>query len=286
MTTAEEGNISLQNSENSVGETLVPSSKDTEKIAQGEELICLKRSKRAQKSKLTRLKHYVEKLCLSNASDITEIEGKVDQLWGELEKTHEILDELSHYHLIEGNTENHRETAKESDMLETEIMAVIEEVQRHIKSRHASQQTVGNLLQASTQPSSQAAHISINNVQPIVSTESSVSNGANLSGTVTTSPIRINPRLKPLTLPVFNGEKAKFEEFWVLFESLVDCSDEPVNIKMARLRQSLRGVASEAIQGLSLSGPEYEEAKSMLKSKFGGQRRQLRAYMEQLEKMD
>ena len=31
--------------------------------------------------------------------------------------------------------------------------------------------------------------------------------------------------------------------------------------------------------------PEYKEAKEILESKFGGQRRQLRAYMDQLEKM-
>ena len=63
----------------------------------------------------------------------------------------------------------------------------------------------------------------------------------------------------------------------------MDKSKEPVNLKMARLRQCLFGSALESIWGLWISEPEYEEAKEILQSKFGGQRRQLRAYMDQLE---
>ena len=54
---------------------------------------------------------------------------------------------------------------------------------------------------------------------------------------------------------------------------------------MARLRQCLTGNALEAIRGLWVTIPEYEEAKEILKSKYGGERRLLRAYMDQLEQM-
>ena len=54
---------------------------------------------------------------------------------------------------------------------------------------------------------------------------------------------------------------------------------------MARLRQCLTGNALEAIRGLGVTTPEYEEAKEILKSKYGGARRLLRAYMDQLEQM-
>ena len=92
-------------------------------------------------------------------------------------------------------------------------------------------------------------------------------------------------RLKPLTVPVYYGDKTRFEDFWALFISLVDEGSEPVNIKMARLRQSLSGNALDAIRGLGVTAPEYNEAKEILKSKFGGQRRQLQAYLDQLENM-
>ena len=91
--------------------------------------------------------------------------------------------------------------------------------------------------------------------------------------------------LKPLKVPTFSGDKQKFEDFWALFRSLVDESAEPANLKMARLRQCLTGNASEAIRGLGVTTPEYEEAKEILKSKYGGARRLLRAYMDQLEQM-
>ena len=92
-------------------------------------------------------------------------------------------------------------------------------------------------------------------------------------------------RLKPLKLPVYDGSKTKFEDFWALFTSFVDENSEAPNVKMARLTQSLTGVALQAIQGLGVSQPEYEEAKQILKEKYGGQRRQLQAYMDQLETM-
>ena len=94
-----------------------------------------------------------------------------------------------------------------------------------------------------------------------------------------------NQRLKPFKVPVFSGEKSKFEDFWEMFLSLVDQSEEPPNIKMARLRQSLSGAALEAIRGLGVTEPEYNEAKEILQSKFGGERRKLQAYMDQIEQM-
>ena len=41
----------------------------------------------------------------------------------------------------------------------------------------------------------------------------------------------------------------------------------------------------EAIRDLGVTTPEYEEAKEILKSKYGGARRLLRAYMDQPEQM-
>ena len=52
---------------------------------------------------------------------------------------------------------------------------------------------------------------------------------------------------------------------------------------MARLRQCLPGNALEAIRGLGVTAPEYEEPKEILKTKYGGARRLLRANMDQLE---
>ena len=70
-----------------------------------------------------------------------------------------------------------------------------------------------------------------------------------------------------------------------MFFSLVDQGGEQTNIKMARLRQSLTGTALEAIRGLGVTEQEYNEAKEILQSKFGVERRKSQAYMDQIEKM-
>ena len=91
--------------------------------------------------------------------------------------------------------------------------------------------------------------------------------------------------MKSLKVPTFNGEKWKFEDFWALFRSLVDKSAEPANLKMAKQWQCLTGNALEAIRGLGVTTPEYEEAKEILKTNCGDAHRLLQAYMEQLEQM-
>ena len=58
----------------------------------------------------------------------------------------------------------------------------------------------------------------------------------------------INRHLKPSRVPTFDGNKVKFEEFWSLFQSLVDASNEPINLKMARLKQSLVGRAHDLVR--------------------------------------
>ena len=51
------------------------------------------------------------------------------------------------------------------------------------------------------------------------------------------------------------------------------------------MRQSFTGNALEAIRGLGVSPPEYEEGKKNLQTKSGGTRRLLRAYMDRLGKL-
>ena len=65
----------------------------------------------------------------------------------------------------------------------------------------------------------------------------------------------------------------------------MDESTEPANLKIARLRQCLTGNALGAICSLGVTAPEYEEAKEILKTKYGCARRLLRTYMDQLEQM-
>ena len=103
-----------------------------------------------------------------------------------------------------------------------------------------------------------------------------------------TKPIRdvgVNRNLERLQIPKFDGDKSKFEYFWAAFSAIVDDTDELPKYKMLRLKACLEGKAEEAIARLGFSGDAYEEAKITLKRKFGGNRRQIQAHLEDLRNM-
>ena len=96
---------------------------------------------------------------------------------------------------------------------------------------------------------------------------------------------RVDRNLERIRLPKFNGDKTKFEYFWATFESIVDETDEPAKYKMIQLKSCLEGKAEEAISNLGFSEEAYKEAKNTLKRRFGGERRQLQNYLEDVKKI-
>ena len=185
-----------------------------------------------------------------------------------------VMEELQEAYSRLGDNQNKKAVTEEAEGLEKEVNNVIEKTEQVIKDilkkKHANGSATKETLLQIPSPTLPA--------QLTRSPTHSHSSSSDHSG-------NCNQRLKPLKVPVFSGEKSKFEDFWEMFLSLVDQGVEPTNIKMARLRQSLTGTALEAIRGLGVSDPEYKEAKEILQSKFGGERRKLQAYMDQIEKM-
>ena len=57
-------------------------------------LIQIKRRKRSAKTKVTKLRHELERLCVKD-SEVTDIESMIEQLWAALEHAPEVLEELS-----------------------------------------------------------------------------------------------------------------------------------------------------------------------------------------------
>ena len=306
--------------------------KSDEGIKQKQVLIELNRRKRASKRDTTKTRYHLEKLIVENVSgNVQELEHRIETLWGVLEETQRIMDELSIYFMEQMDVESQKAVMQESKELEAECEKIIEKAQSVIVKWAAESNVVSPPIEQNTtnlvdkadtvvvtnnqgSSTSTVAGIGINpsisddiiqgpqatdnaNLnsdesaqQPINEHTESISmanpspqqSAASSSGNGTTV---VNHRLKLLKVPTFNGDKKKFEEFWGLFESLVDKSNEPTSLKMARLRQSLTGIALDSIRGLGVSEPEYKEAKEILNTKFGGQRRQLRAYLDDLERM-
>ena len=302
-------------------------------IQYGEMLVNLQKEKRTRKTKLTKVKHRLQKLFRTRA-EREEIKSCIEEIWELLEEAQSVMDDMSVLALKMGNTQLQLEIMKESDGLQEETQQVIKKAEEDLidlmlATEKVTESVTGspsiavslspitqptsvgqvhqNITTPSTSPQQAPQPTNAEQMQqdapntPIASEQvPHLDNLGQLSPSINnpTAPTitypgerlpsstggTINRSLKALRVPKFDGNKATFEEFWCLFDSLVDKSSEPVNIKMARFRECLSGRALEAIRGLGVSEAEYKEAKEIIQSKFGGERRQLRAYMEELEK--
>ncbi|XP_068753164.1 uncharacterized protein [Montipora capricornis] len=240
---------------------------DTDTTMEEKRIIELKREKRTRKTAVTKTRHNLERLS-AKRGDCELIQGEINALWEVFERSLVIMDELQTRYLHLKQNENKKSVEDEIEALEKEVNTAIEKAERVVKDILEGKQAETN-------------EQSLQQTPPPKSPYSIHSPGSSHSHHSSSC----NQRLKPLKVPVFSGEKSKFEDFWEMFLSLVDQSEEPPNMKMARLRQSLSGTVFEAIRGLGVTEPEYNEAKKILQSKFGGERRKLQAYMDQIEQM-
>ena len=85
-------------------------------------------------------------------------------------------------------------------------------------------------------------------------------------------------QLRRVSIPVFNGDNWKSA-----FMACVDKAPATPEYKLLQLRQYLSGEALKSIETLGHSGYEYEAAKERLERKFGGERRKLMLFMDELE---
>ncbi|XP_053395846.1 uncharacterized protein LOC128555994 [Mercenaria mercenaria] len=91
-------------------------------------------------------------------------------------------------------------------------------------------------------------------------------------------------QLKRVQIPVFTGEKRKYESWKAAFNACIDSAPSTAEYKLLQLRQYLSGEALKSIEKLGHSAASYEAAKERLDRKFGGKRRQVMAYLEELDK--
>ena len=82
---------------------------DEEKLEREKTLLNLKKQKRIRKTEMTKIRHHMEKFCITPKDlpkDVDAIEKDIEQLWSLLEITLEILDELCVVYLKNGEEAN------------------------------------------------------------------------------------------------------------------------------------------------------------------------------------
>ena len=86
-----------------------------------------------------------------------------------------------------------------------------------------------------------------------------------------------------MSVPIFKGEKKTYQNWKAAFMACVDQAPATAEYKLLQLKQCLAGEALRAIEGLGHSAAAYQAAKERLERKFGGQRRQLAIYLEEID---
>ena len=119
------------------------------------------------------------------------------------------------------------------------------------------------------------------------STTENVNNGnvSTMGGTIS-SATSYKPRLPKLSLAKFKGEVTKWNTFWDSFESAIHNNNDISKIdKFNYLNSLLEGTALRAIQGLTLTGANYDAAIEILRDRFGQPQQIITAHMDELLKI-
>ena len=90
-------------------------------------------------------------------------------------------------------------------------------------------------------------------------------------------------QLKRITIPVFTGDKKTYQSWKAAFTACVDNAPATAEYKLLQLRQSLAGEALRTIENLGHSVTAYHIGKERLERQFGGHRRQIALYLEEVD---
>ena len=82
---------------------------------------------------------------------------------------------------------------------------------------------------------------------------------------------------------MFSGEKRQYQNWKAAFLACIDSAPATDEYKLLQLRQYLSGDALKVIENLGHSAYAYKAAKERLDRKYGGKRRQIAIYLEDLE---
>ena len=94
------------------------------------------------------------------------------------------------------------------------------------------------------------------------------------------------PRHPKLVLPKFKGDVKDLSAFWDSFNSAIHENNVITKVdKFNYLNALLEGSAFERVQGLTLTGPNYDSAIQMLKERFGSPQQIISAHIEGLLKV-
>ena len=91
-------------------------------------------------------------------------------------------------------------------------------------------------------------------------------------------------QLKKVSIPKFSGNVRQYENWKATFSACIDNANVAEQLKLLQLREYLSGEALNVIDGLGHSESAYQIAKERLERKYGGKRRNIALYLEEITK--
>ena len=89
--------------------------------------------------------------------------------------------------------------------------------------------------------------------------------------------------LKKVSLPVFSGDIKEFNNWANAFSACIDKSPLSSEAKLLHLRKYLAGDAAKVLEGVGHSHEAYELAKQRLGRRYGGERRKITIFLDEVE---
>lgn len=109
-----------------------------------------------------------------------------------------------------------------------------------------------------------------NIAHPNVQISDDLNSSASSSSNTTRTDSKCKVKLPVLDIPKFTGDVQKFMPFWQQFEDCIDKQEEFGQIvKFNYLISLLKGDARNVLEGLPVTSENYEEAKKIIKSRYG-----------------
>ena len=164
---------------------------------------------------------------------------------------------------IDKTSKSTEQTAETSDITEQNVESL------------ETQVSEANFIPSS--PQSTNTNTTLNTNTQIPNTNSTAS---------TNMPNSVRSKLPKLTLPKFKGQVTKWGSFWDSYSSAIHDNSEISKIdKFNYLNSLLEGAALRAIQGLTLTGANYDSAIEILKDRFGRPQQIITAHMDEILKI-
>ena len=304
------------NSTSEPTETVLPQQGDKEQQLE-DEIVGLRQEKARTKTCFTKARRCLLVVIHEKEVTVETIQNACETVDGALETVMDIMMSLTDKYREARDRSNASKVCKEIETIEMEYSAaqsqaqeVITELNRvanlskfvrqiETKSQDAPQLLVSHEQQNSARSKEVSVH------QPIVSSRGNTTNvyqsatafyrSANPNKSLleeneisnVTNPSLIGQdlwkQLKRVTIPVFSGDKKSYQNWKAAFTTCVDQAPATSEYKLLQLRQCLAGEALRSVESLGHSATAYRTALDRLERKFGGERRQIAIYLEEID---